>query len=226
VKVVRTVCSEVVGLTRDHAMRSAQLWSDPFNDVSDHYTRTMEPLDGHDDVRAVGGWLAVALGGALLPWQTTTSSLGCGLGGVCGWVSGPNSVYTFAWSAGPRSFGFWAWAVFLVVTVVGFAGFEVHRHFPQVQIPVLDLIGARLYRGVGVLLLLSALLVASSTASTTSSVESGGGAALVHFVTGPSVFVWVGCIAALALCRGGYLFKGVYPPSRILQRLLFDPDMP
>jgi hypothetical protein len=186
----------------------------------------MDQLDEHEEVRAVGGWLAVALAGALLPWQTTTSSSGCGLGGVCGWVSGPNSVYTFALSAGPKSVGFWGWAVFFAVTVVGFAVFELNRHLPQVQIPLLHNIGERFYRGVGVALLISALLVASSTSSTTSSVDSGGGAALVRFVTGPSVCLWVGFIAAVALCRGGYLFKGVYQQSRFLKRLLFDPDIP
>jgi hypothetical protein len=186
----------------------------------------MEQLDGREGVRAVGGWLAVAVVGALLPWQTTMSSSGCGLGGVCGWVSGPDSVYAFAFSAGPKSFGFWGWAVFFAVALVGFAVFELHRHFPQVQIPVLHIIGERFYRGVGVVLLISALVVASSTSSTSSSVESGGGAALVHFGTGPSVFLWAGLIAAVALCRGGYLFKGLYQQSRFLKRLLFDPDIP
>jgi hypothetical protein len=186
----------------------------------------MEQLDGREEVRAVGGWLAVAVVGALVPWQTTMSSSGCGLGGVCGWVSGPNSVYTFAFSAGPKSFGFWGWVVFFAVTGVGFAVFELNRHFPQVQIPLLHLIGERFYRGVGVVLLISALLGASSTSSTTSLVDSGGGAASVRFVTGPSVCLWVGFIAAVALCRGGYLFKGVYQQSRFLKRLLFDPDFP
>jgi hypothetical protein len=186
----------------------------------------MEQLDGLEEVHAVGSWLAVALAGALLPWQTTTSSAGCGFGGVCGWISGPNSVYTFAFSAGPRSFGFWGWAVFFAVAVVGLAVFELHRHFPQVRIPLLHLIGERFYSGLGVVLLMSVLLGAGSASSTTSSVGSGGGMALVHFVTGPSVFLWVGFIAAVALCRGGYLFKGVYQPSRFLKRLLFDSDIP
>jgi hypothetical protein len=185
----------------------------------------MEQLEGREEVRAVGGWLAVAVVGALLPWQTTMSSSGCGLGGVCGWVSGPNSIYTFAFSAGPKSLGFWGWAVFFAVALVGLAVFEVHRHFPQVQIPLLHLIGERFYRGVGIVLLIAALVVASSTSSTTSSVDSEGGVALVRFVTGPSVCVWVGFIAAVALCRGGYLFKGLYQQSRFLKRLLFDPDI-
>jgi hypothetical protein len=110
--------------------------------------------------------------------------------------------------------------------VVGLAVFELHRHFPQVRIPLLHLIGEQFYRGLGVVLLMSVLLGAGSASSTTSSVDSGGGVALVHFVTGPSVFLWVGFIAAVALCRGGYLFKGVYQPSRFLKRLLFDSDIP
>ncbi len=41
-----------------------------------------------EEDRAVGGWLMLAVLGALLPWQNTTSSPLCGSGGFCGSVPG------------------------------------------------------------------------------------------------------------------------------------------
>ena len=179
-------------------------------------------LQGED--RAVGGWLLLALLGALLPWQSTWSSVGCAPGGVCGWVSGINSVYVEPASAGPKSPAFWEWTVFLVAAVLGLASFQMNR-FPRVRIPFRHLIGPRFYQAVGIVLLVSSLSVAAATSAYTSSVNSGGGVSSVSFSTGPSIWVWTGIIAAVALCRGGYLFKGDWRESRYLKHLLFDPTL-
>ena len=178
-------------------------------------------MDGPEEQvedRAVGGWLALAVLGALLPWQSSMSSLGCSPGGVCGWVSGPNSVYVSTASAGPKSDSFWAWTVYLAAAVLGLTVFLVRRYFPRVHIQLPDLIGRTFYQAIGAVLLVSTLVVAGDSSSVYS--QSSGS---VIASTGPSAWIWVSVIAAIALCRGGYLFAGVYRRSHFLKRLLFDP---
>jgi hypothetical protein len=180
-------------------------------------------LEDRGGDRAVGGWLRLAvLGALLLPWQSTTSSATCGSGGSCGWVSGVNSVYVAAFNAGPRSPAFWGWAVFLAVAVVALATFQVARHYSRAPIAFRGLIGPRFYQAAGGVMLVAAF-AASLTSSRTSPVDVGGSSATVTFTTGPSIWLAVAIVTALALCRGGYLFKGLHGYSHGLKRLLFDP---
>jgi|GEM_PF-6547838 len=186
----------------------------------------MEEFADQDEDRAVGGWLTLAILGALLvPWQSTTSSGVCGSGGKCGWVSGVNSVYVAAFDAGPGSVAFWGWMVFLAVAALALVALQIDRHYPRAPIPFRRLIGPRFYQAVGGVLLVSALAV-SGTSSHTSTADVGGSSASMTFTTGPSVWLGVGVVAAVALCRGGYLFKGVHGYGRGLKRLLFDPYAP
>jgi hypothetical protein len=184
---------------------------------------SMEELEDRGEDRAIGGWLTLAvLAALLLPWQSTTSSAACGSGANCGWVSGVNSVYVAAFNAGPRSLAFWGWTVFLAVAMVALATFQIDRRYPLAPIPFRGLIGPRFYRAAGGMLLMAAL-AASVTSSRTSPVDVGGGSATVTFTTGPSVWLGVAIVASLAICRGGYLFKGIHGYSHGLKRLLFDP---
>ena len=180
----------------------------------------MDGPEGQMEDRAVGAWLALAVLGALLPWQSSMSSLGCNPGGVCGWVSGPNSVYVSAAGAGPKSDTFWAWTVYLAAAVLGLTVFLVSRYFPRVHIQLPDLIGRTFYQAIGAVLLVSTLVVAGYSSSVYRQSSISGS---VIASTGPSAWIWVSVIAAIALCRGGYLFAGVYHRSHFLKRLLFDP---
>lgn len=174
--------------------------------------------------RAVGGWLVLAVLGTLVPWQNTTSSLLCGSGG-CASVPGPSGFNGGALSAGPKSLAFWGWVVFLVVAVLGLAIFQISRSVHGAHIPLRHRIGSRFYQGVGLILLVSSLPASGLTSSQTSPVPNGSGSSLVTFTTGPNPWIVVAVIAAVALCRGGYLFKGDWRESRYLKQLLFDPTL-
>ena len=173
--------------------------------------------------RAIGGWLIVAAVGALLPWQSSYSSLRCGAGGVCGGISGPGSLYSYPLQSGPGSVFFWSWIVFVVAVSVGVVVYEVDRHGSEQMIRVLSRFDDRMYQAVGAVMLVAAFVSAGTSVSTVSPGPSPGNAVPVTTSTGPTFLIWVAIISAIALCRGGFLFAGLTGSGRVLKRLLFDP---
>jgi hypothetical protein len=174
--------------------------------------------------RAVGGWLILALLGAVAPWQTTTTSLQC-VSGTCASIARVNGFDGGAAAAGTSSVAFWGWVVFLVVAALGLAIFQITRLFPEARIPLRHWVGTRFYQGIGAILLISAIPATGLTSSQTSSIPNGTGSSFVTSTTGPNPWIVVAVIAAVALLRGGYLFRGDGRESHYLKRLLFDPTL-
>jgi hypothetical protein len=175
--------------------------------------------------RAVGGWLTLAVLGALVPWQSTTTSPLCVSGNFCGSIPRFSGFEGGALPAGTSSVAFWGWVVFLVVAVLGLAIFQINRLYPGARIPLQHRIGPRFYQGAGAILLLSAVPATGLSSSQTAPIPNGGGSSFVTFTTGPDPWIVVAVIAAVALCRGGYLFRGNWRESRYLKQLLFDPTL-
>ena len=139
---------------------------------------------------AVGGGLLAALIAVFLPWYSASSN------GIAG-------AYQFSYSM--NAFGHWTGVIFFLALLVGLGLFVVRNFVPNVKLPDLPQPDAMLYLGLGVLMAVMAILFLL--------IGSGASASSAEFSAGPSLGLYLGLIAAVAVAAGGFLKRGDPQPT-------------